>query len=126
MQVDWLKKKNQGNSWTDYETVFSKNLSRSRCKGLSLRSGKALGVNRTSQYYHPKENTPSDEEAGMRSASSIVSTDDPAWGAKAAEVLVAASLRHQAQTTQDSSYMREMGIGVIYQDEPLAWLNKRR
>ena len=59
------------------------NLSRSECKELSLRkAAKLLGVNRTSQYYQPKENTPSDEELECKRIIDRFHTDNPAWGAR--------------------------------------------
>ena len=40
-------------------------LSKTKHIGLSLRkAAKLLAINRTSQYYHPKESAPSDEESG--------------------------------------------------------------
>ena len=99
------------------------NLSRSECKGLSLRkAAKLLGVNRTSQYYQPKENTPSDEELECKRIIDRFHTDNPAWGARQLASQLQ-RLGHQAGRRKTARYMREMGIDVIY---PKMNLSKRQ
>ena len=99
------------------------NLSRSECKGLSLRkAAKLLGVNRTSQYYQPKENTPSDEELECKRIIDRFHTDNPAWGARQ----LASQLQRpgtSGQTTQDSSLHARDGHRPIY---PKMNLSKRQ
>lgn len=99
------------------------NLSRSECKGLSLRkAAKLLGINRTSQYYQPKENTPSDEELECKRIIDRFHTDNPAWGARQLASQLQ-RLGHQAGRRKTARYMREMGIDAIY---PKMNLSKRQ
>ena len=99
------------------------NLSRSECKELSLRkAAKLLGVNRTSQYYQPKENTPSDEELECKRIIDRFHTDNPAWGARQLASQLQ-RLGHQVGRRKTARYMREMGIDAIY---PKMNLSKRQ
>ena len=82
------------------------NLSRSECKELSLRkAAKLLSVNRTSQYYQPKENTPSDEELECKRIIDRFHTDNPAWGARQLASQLQ-RLGHQVGRRKTARYMK--------------------
>ena len=109
---------------TDYEKQYSPKPSRSECKGLSFgKQHEAAGVNRTSQYYQPKENTPSDEELNA-SASSIVSTRTILPGRKALWPRTSAALSGIRPDDARQLYMREMGIDAIYPKMNLSKLTR--
>ena len=91
--------------------------------GLSLRkAAKLLAINRTSQYYHPKESAPSDEELECKRIIDRFHTDNPAWGARQLASQLQ-RLGHQVGRRKTSRYMREMGIDAIY---PKMNLSKRQ